>query len=239
MNRKNIVRFLALVNGISGLVILGWVFFPIISYQVNSKLKFTELLSPIPGGQASQVGFPNLNRFDYTKASNWFVDGKASGEFVTSKVDSYTLSIPKLGIERATTAIGGEDLSEHLIHYPGTSVPGKKGNSVVFGHSILPQFYDPKDYLAVFSTLPSLAQGDEIKVDFDGVSYSYRVEDMFEVAPTDIQILEQDPSDSFLTLVTCVPPGHPLRPKRLIVRARVVPPEGSGVSSTINETFRN
>jgi len=46
---------------------------------------------------------------------------------------------------------------------------------------------------------------------------------MLEVLPTDIQVLEQNLSDSFLTLVTCVPPGHPLKPKRLIVRARIVP----------------
>jgi LPXTG-site transpeptidase (sortase) family protein len=48
---------------------------------------------------------------------------------------------------------------------------------------------------------------------------------MFEVLPTDIQVLDQDSSDSFLTLVTCVPPGDPRNPKRLIVRARVVPPD--------------
>ena len=47
---------------------------------------------------------------------------------------------------------------------------------------------------------------------------------MFEVMPTDIQVLDQNYSDSFVTLVTCVPPGDPSNPKRLIVRAKVVPP---------------
>ena len=61
-------------------------------------------------------------------------------------------------------------------------------------------------------------------MDYDGVSYKYRVESMFEVRPTDIQVLQQDNSDSFLTLVTCVPPGDPRKAKRLIVRARVIPP---------------
>jgi len=37
--------------------------------------------------------------------------------------------------------------------------------------------------------------------------------------------LEQNLSDSFLTLVTCTPPGDPTRPKRLVVKARIVPPE--------------
>ena len=46
---------------------------------------------------------------------------------------------------------------------------------------------------------------------------------MFEVKPTDIQILEQSTSESYITLVTCTPPGHPLKPRRLIVRAKLIP----------------
>ncbi|HJX45788.1 MAG TPA: sortase, partial [Patescibacteria group bacterium] len=135
------------------------------------------------------------------------------------------ISIPKLKIKNATVAIGGEDLSKSLIQYPGTALPGRDGNAVIFGHSILPRFYNPKDYIAIFSTLTDLAKGDEIEVNYDGVNFLYRVVDMFEVLPTDIQVLEQDVSDSYLTLVTCTPPGDPRDPKRLIVRAKVVPPD--------------
>ena len=134
----------------------------------------------------------------------------------------YTVTIPKLKIENAVVAIGGEDLSKNLVQYPGTALPGKNGNAVIFGHSILPIFYNPKNYMSIFSTLPTLKEGDEIFISFDGVTYKYQVEELFEIFPTDIQILEQNPSDSFLTLVTCVPPGDPRNPKRLIVRARVV-----------------
>jgi len=106
---------------------------------------------------------------DYTQASNWFVGGATSAEFTSSKVEYYTISIPKLKVDKATVAIGGEDLSEHIIQYPGTALPGKKGNSALFGHSILPIFYDPKNYLAIFSLLPTLKAGDEIFVDYDGI----------------------------------------------------------------------
>ena len=54
---------------------------------------------------------------------------------------------------------------------------------------------------------------------------------MFEVSPKDIQVLEQNSSDAFLTLVTCTPPGHPQKPKRLIVRARIVPPEQANANN--------
>ena len=219
MNKKLIIRISAMVSAISGAVILTSVIFPIFLYGSVSRLKFPKLISPIVETKGS-----SLTEIDLTRASNWFPDGAKKEEFLRPNVSFYTISIPKLKIENAVVAIGGEDLSKSLIQYPGTALPGKRGNSAIFGHSILPQFYNPKNYLAIFSTLPMLDIGDVIKIDYDGISYQYRVESMFEVMPTDIQVLDQDSSDSFLTLVTCVPPGHPLKPQRLVVRARVVPP---------------
>ena len=202
---------IAVIWGVSGLVILGGVFLPIISYNVFSQKNFPELLS--------------LVITDYTKASHWFPNGVESNGFAVAKVDFYTLTISKLEIEGAVVAMGGEDLAKSLIQYPGTALPGKKGNAVIFGHSILPIFYNPHNYLSIFSKLPILKPGDEIKINYDNVLYRYRVESLFEVKPTDIQVLQQDPSDSFLTLVTCVPPGDPRKPKRLVVRARIIPLE--------------
>ena len=218
MNQKLILKISAIVCAISGIIILTFVFHPIVSYEGESRQKYPSLLSPIVESKGV-----SLEETDLTRASNWFVGGVGRDNFVSSHVSFYTLSIPKLEIENATVAIGGEDLSENLIQYPGTALPGKRGNSVVFGHSILPQFYNPEDYLAIFSTLPTLDKGDLIEINYDGISYEYEVEDMFEVLPTDIQVLEQNSGDSFLTLVTCVPPGHPLKPKRLIIRARILP----------------
>ncbi|MEK7550629.1 MAG: sortase [Patescibacteria group bacterium] len=230
MTQKIILRIAAAVSGISGTIILIGVFYPIVSYNNTYSQKYPNLISPI-----SEKKPVNIEEVDYTQASNWFTGGAKKEDFISSKVEYYTISIPKLKIENATVAIGGNDLSQHIIQYPGTALPGKRGNSVLFGHSILPIFYNPKDYLSIFSLLPSLKIGNEIFIEYDGVSYKYRVENMFEVLPTDIQVLEQDDSDSFLSLVTCVPPGDPRKPKRLIVRARVVPPE----ELTYNENSSN
>jgi sortase A len=222
MSQKLILRISALISGISGIVILVGVIYPIVSYEATYSRNFSGgLISPISGAEVSNVP----NAIDYTQASNWFLGGASSQDFQNTKVEYYTVTIPKLKIDGASVAIGGEDLSEHIIQYPGTALPGKRGNSVLFGHSILPIFYNPKNYLAVFSLLPTLKPGDEIYVNYDGISFTYKVETMFEVMPTDIQVLDQDSTDSFLTLVTCVPPGDPRLPKRLIVRARVVPPQ--------------
>ena len=228
MSQKVIFRISALISGISGIVILIGVVYPVISYNSTYSKNF-QLISPIDNNKNSVQGVNSTSNGspDFTQASNWFVGGAKHEDFASSKVAFYTLTIPRLKIEDATVAIGGEDLSKSLIQYPGTANPGRRGNAVIFGHSILPIFYNPKNYIAIFSLLPSLQKEDLIYVNYDGISYTYKVEQMFEVMPTDIQVLDQDSSDSFLTLVTCVPPGDPGRPKRLIVRARVVPPDGS------------
>lgn len=230
MGKKRFLRILAIIVGILGLGILIAIAIPLVNYQRISSLKYPKLLSPIPDKGSS---LSSNEEGDLTRASNWFVGGAKSEDFSSTSVSFYTISIPKLKIDSASVAIGGEDLSKSLIHYPGTALPGQKGNAVIFGHSVLPLFFDPKDYLTIFSTLPNLNKGDEINVNFDGISYKYRVETMFEVLPTDLQVLDQDKSDSFLTLVTCVPPGDPRKPRRLIVRARIVP------LAQINENFRN
>lgn len=216
MNSKIILRICGIISGFSGLVILFSSFYPIIAYEWESNLKYPILLNPLVSEKASETP-------DLTKASNWFEGGAAPDEFVSGNITFFTLSVPKLKIDNARVSIGGEDLSDSLIQYPGTALPGKIGNSVIFGHSILPIFYDPTSYLAIFSTLDRLKKGDEIYTNYDGVMYRYKVENLFEVKPTDLQILEQDKSDSFLTLVTCSPPGDPRRLKRLIVRARLQP----------------
>lgn len=221
MEKKKIVKLSALISGISGLVILTGSFWPIVEYQLNESKNYETLLTPLV--LESTKGQPKI--LDYTKASNWFPEVENNPNFSESKVSFYNLSIPKLKIENSTVAIGGEDLSENLVQYPGTALPGKLGNSVIFGHSILPIFFDPDNYMSIFSTLPTLKTGDEIDISFDGVEYKYIIEELFEIYPTDIQILQQDVSDSFLTLVTCVPPGDPRKPKRLIVRARIAPPD--------------
>ncbi len=227
MTQKTILRIAAVISGISGVVILIGVIYPIISYNSTYSPNYTKLISPLEGTDQKIQGVltKNTNGVDYTQASTWFPGGATKEDFGSSKVDFYTITIPKLKIESASVAIGGEDLSKSLIQYPGTALPGKRGNSVIFGHSILPIFYNPKNYISIFSLLPSLKEGDMIYINYDGVSYTYKVEEMFEVLPTDLQVLDQDSSDSFITLVTCVPPGDPGDPRRLIVRARVVPPE--------------
>jgi sortase A len=107
-----------------------------------------------------------------------------------------------------------------MVHYLGTALPGQLGNAVIFCHSVLPQFFNPRNYKTICSTLPMLKKGDRVIVNFDGIEYQYRVYEMLEVGPDDVTVLEQHHDNSYLSMITCVPPGTYLR--RLIVRAELV-----------------
>lgn len=220
MNQRKLLKISAVICGISGVVILFSTIYPIASYEKMAREKYPTLISPLAG----QTKGTSTNNYDFTKPSNWFVGGPSHSDFSSSNVKFYTISIPRLGITDATVAIGGDDLTKNLVQYDGTADPGKIGNTVIFGHSVLPQFFNPKDYLTIFSTLPTLNEGDEIDISYDGISYKYKVSSMFEVLPTQIDVLDQPKNDSYISLITCVPPGDPRKPKRLVVRARVVNP---------------
>ena len=205
-------RFLPLSLVILGTFLIANAFFPIFLYQLKS-FRFSSPALIVPVESSSGV----YNSYDDYK--NWFPSAPKLPSR-PSKITHYNLSIPKLKIEKAVVQIGGENLGESLIHYPGTALPGQYGNAVIFGHSVLPQFFNPKNYKTIFSLLPTLEEGDEILVSFDGIDYRYQVIKMVEVSPSDVSVLEQRYDSEYLSLVTCVPPGTYLR--RLIVRAKLV-----------------
>lgn len=234
-NKTSVVSSVLMFTGIA---IISWVAWPIVSFKLLVAPQFAQLIAPMPEEKVKQVlnqATADLGKIavgtvqtaqaqvvdnttvDYSKASNWFP--QLAQEDTSQTGNSYKISIPKLAIENANAIVGGEDLSESLIHFGGTALPGEYGNAVIFGHSTLPYFYNPENYTTIFSTLTKMEKGDKVLVERDGLRYTFVVEEMFIVAPKDIQILEQRFDDSYVTLVTCVPPGTYL--ERLVVRARL------------------
>jgi len=139
----------------------------------------------------------------------------------------FYLTIPKLGIERAEVETNSKNLSpdERLGHYLGSALPGEVGNTFIYGHSASPMFFNPRDYKTIFTTLEELKKGDQFTVKFGEKQLKYVVEKSVVLDPADVQPLETiSPSflrKSYLTLMTCVPPG--IKTKRLLVQARLVP----------------
>ncbi len=237
-----------------GLFLLGSAVMPIASFYLKNLSTTPTLIAPIPQdkilsmtplvvAQTTMVGditqeMGQVRRgpvivdaeLDYTNLSNWFedqvvIDLVNRTSLLSKQVGEYVLEIPKLEVYNATVKIGGTNLDESLIQYPGTSLPGKPGAPVVFGHSLLRQFYNPKEtnprrYNTIFSTIMTLEPGDRVFLTYGDVKYTYAVIDKTEVKPSDTYILSQDYSSQQLKLVTCVPEGTYLR--RGVVTAQLV-----------------
>ena len=230
-------KFISITFISTGLFLIFLVLYPLLNYNLNlrrwQKNSFVSPISEIAIVQAKELVNPTVSEnaayenkdelriieeIDYNLISNWFPT-VSSEENQPSKITHYTLSIPELKVEKGVVKIGGTKLKDSLIQYPGTAMPGEYGNTVIFGHSVLPTFYNPKDYKAMFSLIPTLNKGDKIIVEYDGMRFVYLVEDYFEAKPEEIDVLQQRFDRQILSLVTCVPPGTYLR--RGIIRARL------------------
>lgn len=213
--RKNSTVVSYFLMGI-GVFLIVWTVWPILSFLLIDQSLLVKTVSPL--SDINPVAFAS-GSIDFTNANAWFPTKPQKK--IVSPVNSYSLSIPTLDILNATVIISGDDLSKSLIHYGGTSLPGEYGNAVIFGHSTLPQFFNgTKNYKSIFSILPLIKIGDDVIITFDGVSYTYRVFDKVVLDPNDLSTLEQNFDDSYITIVTCVPPGTYLY--RLNVKAKLV-----------------
>jgi len=223
-----------------GIALAGFAAWPVINqFLPNEIFAKTALLSPLSNAQLSETknlvfakssiidenDLPTKTapsepvmldyNLDYLNLSNWFGDdvGELEQEY---QVQEYRLDIPAVKITNAKVRVGGTDLNKSLIAYPGTALPGEPGAPVIFGHSVLRQFYNPSEknprrYGSIFSTIMTLKPGDKIYLTYNNVKYTYQVESNTEVQPTDTFILAQRYDARQLKLVTCVPEGTVLR----------------------------
>lgn len=218
-----------------GVIALILVIEPILAYKwltfnkLNGNLLFfishpqtkntKAFLNPSVAGTSTQETELDTKELDYNFINNWFPTAPIL-PVKPSRITHYKLSIPKLKISEAIVEIGGVEIKKSLLQYPGTALPGEYGNIIIFGHSVLPIFYNPKDYKTIFSLLPTLKKGDKILVNFDGIEYTYAVTEYKEVKAEEIDVLEQRNDQQTLSLITCVPPGTYLR--RGVIKSRLV-----------------
>jgi sortase A len=215
-----------------GLAILGAVAYPVVSYQFKDLKLFNGenqgLLSPVyyESKANSDLEPKILGDLDYTKASSWFPGSTQNELFSAPPKDDgeipefYSISIPSLGLTDMQVSLFNEDLTKHLVQYPQTALPGSLGSPVIFGHSTLPQFFDPKKYTTIFSNLPDVKPGSDIFVKYKDREYTYRITKIIEVKPSELWVLKQNYNAKTLKVVTCVPPGTTLR--RLVVEASLI-----------------
>lgn len=230
IGKKKFLRLISLLIIGMGILIAGYVFFPLISWQLYFAPVFanSEINSPIPKStivsqnsiaSLLQGASQTLSGVDYTNAQNWFPNYKYD-KSANLKTSVYKISIPKINIKDAQVSAVDTDLLKHLVNYGGTAVPPDNGNAVIFGHSTLPQLYQEGNYRTIFTYLYKLTVGDEIIVTLGNVTYKYRIENISVVDPDNTSVLEQSFDDSYITLITCTPPGTIW--KRLAIKGRLI-----------------
>ncbi|HLD51564.1 hypothetical protein A3K34_04205 [candidate division WWE3 bacterium RIFOXYC1_FULL_40_10] len=175
---------------------------------------FTELKSASPYKLAKQVKGTNTT----------ILPEKESLTVLNNSIS--TLDIPKLGIANAQIEINSPNLSpDNLLgHYPGSALPGQVGNSFIYGHSVLPWFYNPRNYKTIFSTLDKLKPGDTFTITKGTDVYTYKVSYTEVQKPSNVNPLAEfrpkEFNESTMTLMTCWPAGT--KSSRLMVRAELI-----------------
>lgn len=226
-NYKGLLKLFSLLIFLVGISGLLYVFFPLVSWQIYFAPVFAsnDVASPIPKYTiVNRSNIKNLveeavkfKKIDYGNARNWFSPNNLPQN--SSAIESYSLSIKKLGIKDAFVSTKDYIIDNHLVNYGGTAIPPDKGTAVIVGHSTLPQLFNPKNYRAIFATLYTLQIGDEIDIKVSDVNYKYKIFNITVVNPDDPSIFTQNFDDSYITLVTCTPPGTTW--KRLLIKARL------------------
>lgn len=133
------------------------------------------------------------------------------------------IEIPVIGVDRyVVEGVNEGDLEMGPGHYPGTPMPGQRGNVGIAGHRTT--------FGAPFFELGRVKSGDMVYLTgTSGWTWGYRVQRSFVVLPTDVSVLDPLPGAE-LTLTTCNPPFEATT--RLIVRAQLLDRFRPGVHVT-------
>ena len=124
----------------------------------------------------------------------------------------------------------GEDSLEHGAgHLPGTSLPigGKGTHAVISAHTGMTTS-------RMFTDLEQLVAGDMFYIHVLDETLTYEVDQILVVKPYQIEALEIDAKQDYVTLVTCTPYG--VNSHRLLVRGRRVEAASNGFPNTSDVT---
>lgn len=136
-------------------------------------------------------------------------------DFESSGVMGY-ITIPKINVELPIFH-GTSDaiLQTSIGHIAGSSLPvgGLGTHTILSGHRGLPS-------ARLFTNLDQLAAGDTFTITVLNETYTYEVDQIRIVEPTDLSSFQLEPDKDYCTLVTCTPYG--INTHRLLVRGHRV-----------------
>lgn len=198
MKRKLLKYFLLFF--LLSFLILNWgrVSF-IFNWQVISQF----LKTPFEKKIEKEISQPEEKKFEYSEKEN------------SIEIPKIEISAPIILVESEKEIKSG--LDRGVVLFPGSALPGQKGQTIIEGHSAPPGWPKIK-YDWVFSRLNELEKGDEVILNFNHKKLNYYVTQKIflnsgeEIAPKDLTN-----SENMLILISCWPPGKDI--KRIAVMA--------------------
>ena len=210
-----------------GLGIVAYIFFPLLLWQVtlapvfasqdvSSPIPRVTMVSPLTMKSLLAASVQSINT-NFDDANNWFANEQVQqGHYAVS---SYIISIPSIGVTNAVVSTADPDLGKHMVQLGGSTLPPGKGTTIVFGHSTLPQLFDPTNYHTILANAYKIKVGDLFLITVGNITYTYKIFNLLVVDPDDTSVLIQHYDDSYFELITCTPPGTVWQ--RLVVQARL------------------
>jgi len=201
---KKIRKFFILIFLVNVIIInwsdVSWLFsFKFLSRGVNSVLESDQAAATVSRPKESSLPVALDKKSDYTDKDNSIVIPKLNLDVPLVVSDDATLD----NLERA--------LNAGVVHFPNSALPGEIGQIVILGHSA-PIGWPKIKHDWVFSHLNELENGDEIVLNYNNRSFTYKVQNkIFLEKNQELPTSDLKDKQSVLYLITCWPPGENIR----------------------------
>ena len=197
---RNVLGILLIVAGVSLIGVTIWMKYDTYRQQQAVLDSFRNLQFDVPEGEKKDADVVEVEK-DKKPEKAQLEEGKGIG----------ILNIPKINLEIGIIeGVSYEDIKYVVGHFPGSPMPGEKGNFSIAGHRI-------SYFGQAFKDIDKLEKGDKVKVTYNGKEYTYEITDMYEVTPNETEALNPT-KDATITIVTCTTDAK----NRVIVKGKLV-----------------
>lgn len=211
---RNILGILLIVAGISLIGVTIWMKYDTYRQQQAVLDSFRNLQFDVPEGENKDTeALKEDTKENSNKAEKVEVEKEKKPEKAQLEEGKGIgiLNIPKINLEIGIIeGVSYEDIKYVVGHFPGSPMPGEKGNFSIAGHRI-------SYFGQAFKDIDKLEKGDKVKVTYNGKEYTYEVTDRYEVTPNETEALNPT-KDATITIVTCTTDAK----NRVIVKGKLV-----------------
>lgn len=216
-----LVRFLAYLLVIVGLLAIAFQFGPVISaeasYRYDQVFGIKHQIVPTIITSLGLQGEDGVSLEDLSGSSQKrILPVSTDYGIIIEKINANAQVVAS--VDPGNEAAYVKALQQGVAEAQGSTKPGQAGNLFIFSHSADAPWNIIR-FNAIFYLLRELNPGDRVIIFYQGRRYDYLVFDKTTTEPGDVSFLTNRYDVPVLTLQTCDPPGTLLR--RLIVRARL------------------